>query len=151
MNPIAARLAPFALRLGVIALIALAVVAGWHYVKSLRTELADAQSDARSAKEALGRRDAAIIELQRKARDDAKALAQLERQRQRIVASLARSESDFEALKHENETLRAWADSPLPDDVIRLYERPAVIGADEYDAAMRARHALHASRDSTAD
>ncbi|HDR8929210.1 TPA: hypothetical protein QDA78_005674 [Burkholderia vietnamiensis] len=149
MNALAARLAPIALRLAATALVVLALVAGWFYVKSLRAELTAAQGDAREAHETVGQRDATIADLQTKAREHAKALVQLEAKRDGIAARLAQTETDFEALKNENEALRAWADSRLPDDVVRLYERPALTGADAY-LAMRARRALHAAGDGTA-
>ncbi|MDR6387571.1 Rz-like lysis system protein LysB [Paraburkholderia phenoliruptrix] len=150
MNPITARLVPIALKLAAIALVALAIAAGWFYVKSLRAELVDAQDTAHTAQETVGRRDATIVELQQKEREHAKALAQLDAKRAGIAASLAQTETDFEALKHENEALRTWADGALPDDVVRLYGRPAITGADEY-LAMRARRALHAAGDGTAN
>lgn len=138
-----------ALRVLAIALVVLAIVAGWFYVKALRAELVDAQNTARTAQETVGRRDATIADMQKKEREHTTALAQLEAKRDRIAASLAQTETDFEALKHENEALRAWADSPLPDDVVRLYSRPAITGADDW-LAMRAGHALHAAGDGPA-
>jgi LysB family phage lysis regulatory protein len=138
-----------ALRVLAVALVVLAIAAGWFYVKALRAELVDAQNTARSAQETVGRRDATIADMQKKEREHTTALAQLEAKRERIAASLAQTETDFEALKHENEALRAWADSPLPDDVVRLYSRPAITGADDW-LAMRAGHALHAAGDGPA-
>ena len=138
-----------ALRVLAVALVVLAIAAGWFYVKALRTELVDAQNTARTAQETVGRRDATIADMQKKEREHTTALAQLEAKRERIAASLAQTETDFEALKHENEALRAWADSPLPDDVVRLYSRPAITGADDW-LAMRAGHALHAAGDGPA-
>jgi LysB family phage lysis regulatory protein len=138
-----------ALRVLAVALVVLAIVAGWFYVKALRAELVDAQNTARTAQETVGRRDATIADMQNKEREHTTTLAQLEAKRERIAASLAQTETDFEALKHENEALRAWADSPLPDDVVRLYSRPAITGADDW-LAMRAGHALHAAGDGPA-
>ena len=138
-----------ALRVLAVALVVLAIAAGWFYVKALRAELVDAQNTARTAQETVGRRDATIADMQKKEREHTTALAQLEAKRERIAASLAQTETDFEALKHENEALRAWADSPLPDDVVRLYSRPAITGADDW-LAMRAGHALHAAGDGPA-
>lgn len=138
-----------ALRVLAVALVVLAIAAGWFYVKALRAELADAQNTARTAQETVGRRDATIADMQKKEREHTTALAQLEAKRAGIAASLAQTETDFKALKHENEALRAWADSPLPDDVVRLYSRPAITGADDW-LAMRAGHALHAAGDGPA-
>ena len=38
----------------------------------------------------------------------------------------------IEELKRENEDLRRWADAPLPTDIIRLRERPALAGGAAY-------------------
>jgi LysB family phage lysis regulatory protein len=138
-----------ALRVLAVALVVLAIAAGWIYVKALRAELVDAQNTARTAQETVGRRDATITDMQKKEREHTTALAQLEAKRDRIAASLAQTETDFETLKHENEALHAWADSPLPDDAVRLYSRPAITGADDW-LAMRAGHALHAAGDGPA-
>jgi LysB family phage lysis regulatory protein len=141
VNAIAARLIA-------IALAALAAFGAWQYVKALRAELATAQETARTAQETVGRRDAALADLQQKQRDNALALAQLERTRQGIAADLAARKSELETLKRESETVRAWADGALPDDVVRLYASPALTGAD--DAAMRARNGLHTAGDGAA-
>jgi LysB family phage lysis regulatory protein len=141
VNAIAARLIA-------IALAALAAFGAWQYVKALRAELATAQETARTAQETVGRRDAAIVDLQKKQRDNALALAQLERTRQGIAADLAARKSELETLKRESETVRAWADGALPDDVVRLYASPALTGAD--DAAMRPGNGLHAAGDGAA-
>jgi LysB family phage lysis regulatory protein len=141
VNAIAARLIA-------IALAALAAFGAWQYVKALRADLATAQETARTAQETVGRRDAALADLQQKQRDNALALAQLERTRQGIAADLAARKSELETLKRESETVRAWADGALPDDVVRLYASPALTGAD--DAAMRARNGLHTAGDGAA-
>lgn len=47
---------------------------------------------------------------------------------------LASRQKTIERLKHENQQLKDWADGPLPADVIRLRQRPAVTGAAEYRA-----------------
>ncbi|MFM0485424.1 LysB family phage lysis regulatory protein [Paraburkholderia graminis] len=137
-----------AARLIAIALAALAAFGAWQYVSALRAELATVQETARTEHETVGRRDATIADLQKRQRDDALALAQLERTRQGIAADLAARKSELETLKRENETVRAWADGALPDDVKRLYANPALTGA--VDAAMRAGNGLHAAGDGAA-
>ncbi|EMU5279678.1 Rz-like lysis system protein LysB [Yersinia enterocolitica] len=55
--------------------------------------------------------------------------------RQRVASTdqlLAQRNSQIKRLYRENETLRRWADTPLPDDIIRLRRRPAIIGAADY-------------------
>lgn len=55
--------------------------------------------------------------------------------RQRVASTdqlLAQRNSQIKRLYRENETLRRWADAPLPDDIIRLRRRPAITGAADY-------------------
>ena len=87
--------------------------AAWFYVQALRGDLAAAQDAARTAQETVGRRDATIAQLQKTEREHARQLAQLERTRQGVAADLAARETELEALKHENETVRAWADGAI--------------------------------------
>ncbi|MBK3862280.1 Rz-like lysis system protein LysB [Paraburkholderia aspalathi] len=118
------------------------------YVKALRADLDTAQLEAHDARETVGRRDVQIADLQKQQREHATQLAQLEKTRQDIAADLAARKSDLEKLKRESESVRAWADGALPDDVVRLYASPALTGA--VDAAMRAGNGLHAAGDDTA-
>ena len=45
---------------------------------------------------------------------------------------LHQRQNRIEELKRENEDLRLWADTFLPSDVVRLRERPAIIGGSAY-------------------
>lgn len=145
------RFGPLAAKLAAIACVLLAIAASWFYVKSILAERDDAQDKARTAQETVGRRNATITDLQKKEREHANALAQLEAKRQDIAAQLEQSARDFESLKDEKPDVRAWADTPLPADIVRLYNRPAITGAgDESGAAMRARDPLHAASDGAA-
>lgn len=47
-------------------------------------------------------------------------------------ALLRHRQHRIEELKRENEDLRRWADTPLPADIIRLRERPAIAGGAAY-------------------
>lgn len=62
---------------------------------------------------------------------------------------LAQRERVIEALKHENQQLREWADQPLPDAARRLRERPALTGADAYRQWLSGSRAVPAAGDST--
>ena len=50
----------------------------------------------------------------------------------------------IEELKRENEDLRRWADTPLPDPVIRLRQRPALAGGESYREWLSQNHPLPA-------
>jgi len=49
-----------------------------------------------------------------------------------------------EELKRENEDLRRWADSLLPDPVVRLRQRPALAGGESYREWLSQNHPLPA-------
>ncbi|PKH63463.1 MULTISPECIES: Rz-like lysis system protein LysB [unclassified Halomonas] len=82
--------------------------------------------------------------------DNARRQANQRRALAQQQASLARTASDrlatIEELHRENETLRAWATTRLPDAVSRMRQRPAVTGADAYHQSVRDAEPLHAPR-----
>jgi LysB family phage lysis regulatory protein len=135
-------------RLVAIALAALATFGSWQYVNALRADLATARNDARGAHETVGRRDTLIANLQKQERDHARQLARLETTRRGIAANLAARESELETLKRESETVRAWAAGALPDDVMRLYASPALVGGDA--PTLRTDNGLHDARNGAA-
>lgn len=51
---------------------------------------------------------------------------------EQTTALLRHRQHRIEELKRENEDLRRWADTPLPADIIRLRERPAIAGGAAY-------------------
>ncbi|HHH2195320.1 TPA: Rz-like lysis system protein LysB [Yersinia enterocolitica] len=73
------------------------------------------------------------------------AQAQLRQQIANADQLLAQRNSQIKRLYHENETLRRWADTPLPDDIIRLRRRPALTGAADYRQWLSEGHSLPVS------
>ncbi|EMX8932373.1 LysB family phage lysis regulatory protein [Enterobacter asburiae] len=51
---------------------------------------------------------------------------------EQTTALLRNRQHRIEELKRENEDLRRWANTPLPADIIRLRERPALAGGAAY-------------------
>jgi LysB family phage lysis regulatory protein len=51
---------------------------------------------------------------------------------EQTTALLRHRQHRIEELKRENEGLRRWAGTPLPADIIRLRERPALTGGAAY-------------------
>ena len=120
-----------ALRVLAVALVVLAIAAGWFYVKALRAELADAQNTARTAQETVGRRDATIADMQKIEREHATALAQLEAKRERIAGA------DFHIL-----ALASSAGALPPGGTTRAYwfsisARPSLIAANRSESGTR--------------
>ncbi|PQK77793.1 Rz-like lysis system protein LysB [Pantoea ananatis] len=47
-------------------------------------------------------------------------------------ALLRQRQRQIEDLKRENDALRRWSDTPLPDAAFRLRQRPAITGGESY-------------------
>ena len=71
-------------------------------------------------------------------------IAALASQQEGFRAALDEREFNFERLKNEDSEVRGWADTVLPDGIVRLQQRPAVSGAAGYAEYLRTRDALHA-------
>ena len=77
-------------------------------------------------------RDATINQLQAAEANNKKRLAQLHTESRRIAKNLAEREAFIENLQHDDPQLQVWSDTPLPDAIIRLRNRPATTGASDY-------------------
>ncbi len=93
--------------------------------EGLTQQLATAETEAR-------RNRATATALQSTLEHERQVQAQLRKLQSTLRTGLAERERLIESLKHDNETLRNWADQPLPDAARRLRERPAITGADAY-------------------
>ncbi|MGM7746136.1 Rz-like lysis system protein LysB [Yersinia enterocolitica] len=74
--------------------------------------------------------------------------------RQQVASAdqlLAQRNSQIKRLYRENETLRRWADTPLPDDIVRLRQRPAFTGAADYRQWLSESHGVPVSGSKSAD
>lgn len=86
-----------------------------------------------------------LIALALTANANNQAQAQLSQQVASADQLLAQRNSQIKRLYRENETLRRWADTPLPDDIIRLRQRPAFSGAADYRQWLSEGHSLPVS------
>ncbi|WP_145551664.1 Rz-like lysis system protein LysB [Yersinia mollaretii] len=91
-----------------------------------------------------------LIALALTANANNQAQAQLRQQVASTDQLLAQRNSQIKRLYRENETLRRWADAPLPDDIIRLRQRPAFTGAADYRQWLSESHTLPISGSGTA-
>ncbi|WP_145553244.1 Rz-like lysis system protein LysB [Yersinia canariae] len=87
-----------------------------------------------------------LIALALTANANNQAQAQLRQQVASADQLLAQRNSQLKRLYRENETLRRWADTALPDDIIRLRQRPAITGAANYRQWLSESHTLPVSR-----
>jgi LysB family phage lysis regulatory protein len=77
-------------------------------------------------------RDAVIHQLQEAETENKKRLEQLHTESRRITQTLAKREAYIEQLQHDDKQIQPWAESPLPDAIIRLRQRDAATGAGDY-------------------
>ncbi|MHA3658876.1 Rz-like lysis system protein LysB [Yersinia enterocolitica] len=92
-----------------------------------------------------------LIALALTANANNQAQAQLRQQVASADQLLAQRNSQIKRLYRENETLRRWADTPLPDDIIRLRQRPAFTGAANYRQWLSEGHSVPVSGNQPAD
>lgn len=117
--------------------------AGVTYVRELHAELETSQAAVKTAQQGIADRDDAIKQMKEAERAADLARAKLEGERQAIRTSLADRETQIRKLQSENAIIRAWADTVLPGDIVRLREHPAITGAQAYRAGLPSRDPLH--------
>ncbi len=115
--------------------VALAFVAlGWQSWRlnsashTIETQLAALKSKAQE----LTKKNSQLIGLSILAETINREQARLYAEAEQTSAQLRQRQRRIEELKRENEDLRRWADAPLPADIIRLLERPALAGGAAY-------------------
>lgn len=79
-----------------------------------------------------------------------KAHGQLRQQITLANSLLQTHEQIMRKLERENETLKIWSNTALPDPVIRLRQRPAIAGSQAYRDWLSKRDALSATPDPAA-
>ncbi|MRS91319.1 LysB family phage lysis regulatory protein [Enterobacteriaceae bacterium RIT714] len=82
--------------------------------------------------QALAKKNSQLIGLSILTETNSRAQMQLYAAAEKTTALLRNRQHRIEELKRENEDLRRWADTPLPADIIRLRERPALSGGAAY-------------------
>lgn len=78
-------------------------------------------------------RDKVIDELRQNNITNQQALITLNQEQRNLLNAIDEQEIIIERLKNKNETLKKWADTPLPDDLIRLFRRTrTIINSQDY-------------------
>ncbi len=83
-------------------------------------------------KQELAKKNSQLISLFILTETNSRAQMQLYAAAEETSALLRSRQRRIEELKRENEDLRRWADTPLPADIIRLRDRPALAGGAAY-------------------
>jgi len=125
-------------------LMALTLWLGWQ-LREARQDISDRDRDITGLNVELGRARSqlAAVDLMARANDSFQ-LAYQQEQDAITLAAVARAEQ-IKRLTNENPDVKKWADTPLPADVIRLQQRPAITGAAGYRAFLSEGDALPAA------
>lgn len=128
-----------------------ALAGGAMYVRMLRADNADLTDKLGQAKTSIEQRDAMITGLRSDAVEKGRQQKKLDASTTAVETASSTIREQIRKAVNENATARAWADSPLPDDVVRLSARPARTGAANFGAGMPDTVAVHAAGAVAAD
>ncbi|EMM1613160.1 LysB family phage lysis regulatory protein [Raoultella ornithinolytica] len=119
--------------LAVILALALAALGwqSWRLNKASHT-IEQQDSDLKVKGERLAKTNSQLIALSILTETNNREQARLYAAAESTNALLRGRQRRIEDLKRENEDLRRWADAPLPADIIRMRERPALAGGAAY-------------------
>lgn len=129
--------------LAVILALALAALGwqSWRLNKASHT-IEQQDSDLKVKGERLAKTNSQLIALSILTETNNREQARLYASVESTNALLRSRQRRIEDLKLENEDLRRWADTPLPPDIIRMRERPALAGGAAYREWLSQGHAV---------
>lgn len=130
----------------VVLLLALSAFLGWRLSRAheaIGTQRESITGLTRQLSDARGQLMA--VDLMARANDALQ--LRLQRRQDALAAAAADRDMQLKRLLHENADVKRWADAPLPADIIRLQNRPAVTGAGGYQGVLSGGEPLHAARE----
>ncbi|PIJ46383.1 Rz-like lysis system protein LysB [Tatumella sp. OPLPL6] len=104
------------------------------------------QQDLQNNKEKIADKNSQLIALSILTETNSHAQTELYATAEKNSSLLRERLHTIEVLTRENETLRNWAATKLPDDVIRLQQRPAFSRGEDYRQWLSDNHPLPASQ-----
>ncbi|WP_413722725.1 Rz-like lysis system protein LysB [Sodalis sp. RH24] len=120
------------LMIGLLLAAAVAIAGLWWSADALNDDLEQQTRINGTLSAGIESRDTAIARLQKEALDQARAELAL-RQSLTAAGRLALTrEQRIQGLLNENQTLRDWYGTALPDAAVRLHQRPAFASAADY-------------------
>ena len=132
-------------RLLLVVLALLLAALGWQTWLADASQTISTQADELQSKsQALAKSNSQLISLSILTETNNREQARLYAEAEQTSALLRQRQHRIEELKRENEDLRRWADTPLPADIIRLRERPALTGGTVYRQWLSASDAVSA-------
>ena len=121
----------------------------WRLADASQT-ISTQADELQSKSQALANSNSQLISLSILTETNNREQARLYAEAEQTSVLLRQRQRRIEELKRENEDLRRWADTPLPADIIRLRERPALTGGAAYRQWLAASDAVAAGAGSAA-
>ncbi|MDM2835720.1 Rz-like lysis system protein LysB [Citrobacter sp. Cpo091] len=132
------------LSVAMIAVIALSAVLGWQLHKR-NTVISQQDRDIGTLNQQLSDKTGQLLAVDLMARANDSLQLRLQQRNAELTAAVASRDQKIKELINENPEVKRWADTRLPDDVIRLQQRPAITGAAGYHAYLSGDNPLHAA------
>ncbi|WP_053140799.1 Rz-like lysis system protein LysB [Erwinia billingiae] len=122
------------MRLMVLIMALLIAALGWQSwrVNNASHTIESQGKELNNKKQALTQKNSQLIALNILTQTSSQAQTQLYAAAEKNNVLLRDRQRRIEELKRENEELHIWADSLLPDAVVRLRARPAIAGGESY-------------------
>lgn len=130
-------------QLMIIGILLAALAASGLYIKAQHAEKATLTLERDAAMTTVHAMQKGLIALDQLNQKNQQAQTKLRQQVNHVSASMADRDQHIQRLEAENETLKLWSNTSLPDAVISLQQRPAITGADDYQAWLSGRDTLH--------
>ncbi len=122
----------------------------WRLDKALNM-VSQQGKDLKQAQQSVADKNNQLMAINVMAQANDRYQVRLQQQAEALIAALTTKDKRIEDLINENAELKSWADTPLPADISRLQQRPAIVGAAGYHAYLSDSDALPATRQSTKD
>ncbi|CAN0621049.1 Protein lysB [Burkholderia multivorans] len=135
-------MSPLLIKLFAGSALVVALAGGVLYVRALHAENAALSGQLDGAQRGIRERDTTINGLKRNAVEKGRQQLQLDTSTARVDSAVSTIRQQIREAVIENANARAWADTPLPADVVRLSASPAYAGAEHFGAGMPAGDAV---------
>ncbi|RFU89010.1 MULTISPECIES: Rz-like lysis system protein LysB [Citrobacter] len=133
---------PRILSVALVVVIALSALLGWQLNAATDTVGEQAKTIG-TLKQQLSDKNGQLLAIDLMARANDSLQLTLQKQNDKLAAAVAGRDQRLKELINENHEVKRWADTRLPDAVIRLQQRPAITGSEGYHAYLSGGVALH--------
>ncbi|OAT32115.1 Rz family phage spanin [Buttiauxella brennerae ATCC 51605] len=139
-----------AISIGFVVALALSAFLGWRLDKS--TDSLDKQAKTiGTLNSQLSDKNSQLLAVDLMGRANDALQLGLQQRNAQLAAGAAGRDQRFKELTHENAEVKNWADTLLPDAVIRLQQRPPITGSEGYHTYLSGSDALHSASQPTDD